>query len=80
MEEKGFWAKRFEDDFLRFKSGFKKPTKWSLLFTLFLKYGFPMELRGISSKEGAIRLIKNKEIFNRLTEEEKGFVSSCLSG
>ena len=78
--ENNFWVRKFEDDFIKYKSGNKKITRWSLLYTLILKYKFPIELRGIGIKEGAIRLINFKEIFDKLTQEEKEFVSSCLSG
>lgn len=75
-----FWDNRFTNDLIRYKRGEKEVTKWKLLYTLILKYSFPMEVRGFGVKEIAIKIINFKDGFDKLTQEEKEFVSLCLSG
>jgi len=77
---KEFWGSKFSEGLMRRKAGFQKPSEWSLLYTLILKYEFNISVRGYGIIEIAKRIKANKESFNKLTQEEKEFVDNCFSG
>ena len=77
---KNFWDNKIESEFnIRKFEDKKGMSDWKLLNLIYIKYDIEIKLRGIGAYEGAIRLIKNKEIFDKLNEKEKEFVTNLMS-
>ncbi|MHA1402070.1 MAG: hypothetical protein ACTSQE_17105 [Candidatus Heimdallarchaeaceae archaeon] len=72
------WADKFKKSYDNYSIGIKNITKWKLMNLLILKYEFPMKARGLSAFEIALIIINNKKLFNKLSEDDKDFVTGML--
>lgn len=79
---KSFWDNKVKEEFNKREfSNLKGISDWKLLYTILLKYNIKtVQLRGIGAMEGAIRLVRDKESFSKLTEKEKEFVGGLIGG
>ena len=73
-----FWAERLEEAIKNRELGLKPMSNWKLLNLVILKYQFPLEIRGISAMEASLKLIKNKDDFDKLNDKEKEIVSKMI--
>jgi len=77
---KKFWDNKLQEAFKLRESGSKKNSDWQILNLIILKYDFQIGLRGIGATEGAIRIVKDKDSWEKLDKKEKDFVSNLAGG
>jgi len=68
------WADKLKEAYEDYSIGVKGVTQWKIINLLILKYGFPLKARGLSAFELALRIINNKELFNKLSKEDESFI------
>jgi hypothetical protein len=76
---KQFWSENLSKALERKQKGYKKPTDWSVLYLIVLKYNLFIQVRGRSSIEVALDLIRNQKYFEKLNKEEKDFVKNIAN-
>jgi len=77
---KKIWESKVEEAFKLRESGSKKISDWKLLQLIIFKYDLPVELRGIGAYEGAIKIVKDKDSWEKLDKKEKEFVANLTGG
>lgn len=75
-----FWDKKIEEAFKLKESGSKKYSDWKMVHLITLKYSMPISIRGIGAMEGAIRIVKDQEMFKLLNKREKEFIGNLAGG
>lgn len=73
---KRFWDERLERDVKNLKK-----SAWQIISLIVLKYGYEKKIktRGLGAFDVALKITKNKEFFDKLSENEKMYVSGLLA-
>lgn len=75
--ENKFWAERLERDIKNLKK-----SAWNILYTLVMKYNYKnkITIRGLGVIDISYSIMKEKELWEQLTPDEKEYVSTLAGG